>query len=82
MNLKPPPRSFTDLDAFTAAMVAHRTQNLPKVDRFDSHDEAKSKQAAINEAADIAAEDAWDEWSNWIEICEDAYERGVGPAWN
>lgn len=82
MTSKPLPRKFTDLDAFTAAMVAHHTAQLPKVDRLDSYHEAKAKQAAINEASDMATEKAWDDWSNFIEACEDTYERGVGSSWD
>lgn len=81
MTRKPLPRKFTDLDAFTAAMVTHYTGHLPHVDRFDGYDEAKVKSRAIADATELAKETAWDDWSNFIEACEDAYERG-GPAWD
>lgn len=81
MTRKPRPRSFADLDAFTTAMVTHYTGQLPQVDRFDSYDEAKVKGRALADATELAKETAWDDWSNFIEYCEDAYERGVGAGW-
>jgi len=78
---KPNPRMFANFDDYQTACVDFAVSALPRVEHFDDYATAKAKASARADAADAAREDAFERWDDYIDRCVDAYDRGVGPAW-
>jgi hypothetical protein len=81
MNAQPRPSQFKDFDAFCNAFTAHAIAALPPVTRDDSRKDAIKKSMAIADAEEQAMDIAYDKWIDWIEHCEEMFERGIGPGW-
>lgn len=77
----PVPRHFKDFSSYEAAFVKFKVDSLPKVSSYDGHLAAIANRNAIYDAEDCARDVAFENWDAWMDECEDAYERGIGPAW-
>jgi hypothetical protein len=77
MKITIKPSLYRDEEAFTDAVIAIRTRNLEKPTYYDSYMTARAKQIALAKATAEAIEIAREIWLDWLERCEDRFERGL-----
>jgi hypothetical protein len=75
--MKIKPGLYRDEVAFTDAVIAIRTRNLERPTYYDSYTIARAKSIALAEATAEAIEIAREIWLDWLERCEDRFERGL-----
>ena len=82
MSSQPNPLHHATLSSFRDEYIQWATADLPRATHYDAFDAAETKRKAITEASIVAAEAAWDIYDDAMELAAEAYERGVGPAWD
>jgi hypothetical protein len=75
MRIKP--SLYRDEESFTDAVVELKTRHLERVTPYDSYQTALRKRRAIAEAVDDARDLAREIWLDYLERCEDRFERGL-----
>ena len=77
----PEPRAFTNFDDYELACMNAISADMPRPDPSDETLAASMQRMAIYDAEDDVKEVAREKWTDYLDHCEDMWERGVGPAW-